>query len=67
MSRSFENQNKNKKIKLIHISTDEVYGDIKEVVDQMKSIYAPSSPILHLVTDHLIKSYVRTYKNYDNI
>ena len=61
-----KNQNKkNKKIKLIHISTDEVYGDIKRGSrSDEKYPYAPSSPYSasKASADHLIKSYVRTYK-----
>ena len=49
--------------KLIHISTDEVYGDIKigRVSENFK--YAPSSPYSasKASADHLIKSYIRTY------
>ncbi len=54
---------KNKKIKLIHISTDEVYGDIKTKKSSEKFPYNPSSPYSasKASADHLIKSYVRTY------
>ncbi len=54
---------KNKKIKLIHISTDEVYGDIKIKKSTEKFPYNPSSPYSasKASADHLIKSYVRTY------
>ena len=54
----------NKKIKLIHVSTDEVYGDIKNGArSSEKSPYLPSSPYSasKASSDHLIKSYVRTY------
>ena len=55
----------NKKIKLIHISTDEVYGDIKigKRSDE-KFSYNPSSPYSasKAGADHLIRSFVRTYK-----
>jgi dTDP-glucose 4,6-dehydratase len=54
-----------KKIKLIHISTDEVYGDIKKN-DKSKEEdrYNPSSPYAASKAsgDLLIKSYIRTYK-----
>ena len=53
-----------KKIKLIHISTDEVYGDLKKGGrSSEKSPYLPSSPYSasKASSDHLIKSYVRTY------
>tara|TARA_Y100000590_G_scaffold316329_1_gene357739 strand:- start:905 stop:1591 length:687 start_codon:yes stop_codon:yes gene_type:complete len=55
----------NKKLKLIHISTDEVYGDIKKGnKSNEKYPYNPSSPYSasKASADHLIKSYVRTYK-----
>ena len=54
---------KNKKIKLIHISTDEVYGDIKIKKSHEKFPYNPSSPYAasKASADHLIKSYIRTY------
>ena len=56
---------KHKKIKLIHISTDEVYGDIKSGKrSDEKFSYNPSSPYAasKASADHLIKSYIRTYK-----
>ena len=58
-----EYNKKNKKIKLIHISTDEVYGDIKTKKSDEKFPYNPSSPYSasKASADHLIKSYVRTY------
>ena len=58
-----ENNKVNKKIKLIHISTDEVYGDIKKNKSDEKYPYNPSSPYSasKASADHLIKSYVRTY------
>ena len=58
---------KKKKIspKLVHISTDEVYGDIKigKRSDE-KYRYEPSSPYSasKASADHLVKSYIRTYK-----
>ena len=59
-----ENNKKNKKIKLIHISTDEVYGDIITNRSNEKFPYNPSSPYSasKASADHLIKSYIRTYK-----
>ena len=58
-----ENNKKNKKIKLVHISTDEVYGDIKTKKTSETFSYNPSSPYsaTKAGADHLIKSYVRTY------
>tara|TARA_A100001015_G_C15005656_1_gene720533 strand:+ start:1160 stop:2185 length:1026 start_codon:yes stop_codon:yes gene_type:complete len=53
------------KLRLIHISTDEVYGDLRknEKSSELHS-YNPSSPYSasKASADHLIKSYVRTYK-----
>tara|TARA_Y100000591_G_scaffold72683_1_gene60458 strand:+ start:793 stop:1809 length:1017 start_codon:yes stop_codon:yes gene_type:complete len=54
-----------KKIRLIHISTDEVYGDLKKGQrSDEQSTYKPSSPYSasKASSDHLIKSYVRTFK-----
>ena len=54
-----------KKIKLVHISTDEVYGDIKIGKRSDENFpYAPSSPYSasKASADFLIKSFVRTYK-----
>ncbi len=54
-----------KKIKLIHISTDEVYGDLKRNEKSSElSPYKPSSPYSasKACSDHLINSYSRTYK-----
>jgi dTDP-glucose 4,6-dehydratase len=54
-----------KKIKLIHVSTDEVYGDIINNKSSKESdAYNPSSPYSASKAsgDLLIKSYVRTYK-----
>lgn len=51
--------------KLIHISTDEVYGDIKKKYRSKETdAYNPSSPYSasKAAGDLLIKSYVRTYK-----
>jgi len=58
-------RNCNKKIKLIHISTDEVYGDIKKNhKSKEEDRYNPSSPYSASKAsgDLLIKSYIRTYK-----
>ena len=51
--------------KLIHISTDEVYGDINKSHRSDEDYkYEPSSPYSasKASADHLVKSYVRTYK-----
>ena len=57
-------QKKRIKPKLIHISTDEVYGDIKDNLRSDENYkYEPSSPYsaTKAGADHLVKSYVRTY------
>jgi dTDP-glucose 4,6-dehydratase len=54
-----------KNFKLIHISTDEVYGDISlNKKSKENDVYNPSSPYASskAASDLLIKSYVRTYK-----
>ena len=50
--------------RLIHISTDEVYGDILKGRTSEKHPYNPSSPYAasKAASDHLVQSYVRTYK-----
>ena len=56
---------RNVKIKLIHISTDEVFGDIKNNErSNEKYSYEPSSPYSasKASADHLVKAYIRTYK-----
>ena len=54
---------KNNKTKLIHISTDEVYGDIMKGRSHENYPYKPSSPYAasKASSDHLVYSYVRTY------
>ena len=53
----------NKRIKLIHVSTDEVYGDILKGRSHENFPYKPSSPYAasKAASDHLVSSYVRTY------
>ena len=55
---------KNKKVKLIHISTDEVYGDVLKGRSKENDPYKPSSPYAasKASSDHLVYSYIRTYK-----
>ena len=55
---------KNKKAKLIHISTDEVYGDVLKGRSKENDSYRPSSPYAasKASSDHLVYSYVRTFK-----
>ena len=54
---------KNIKTKLVHISTDEVYGDILFGRSDENYPYKPSSPYAasKAASDHLVSSYVRTY------
>ena len=54
---------KNKKAKLIHISTDEVYGDVLKGRTDENHPYQPSSPYAasKAASDHLVSSYIRTY------
>ena len=61
---SFKNFANKHKCKLIHISTDEVYGDILKGRSNEKFPYNPSSPYAasKAASDHLVRSYVRTYK-----
>ena len=62
--RNFKKKYKSK-MKLIHISTDEVYGDLGASSSRSKESdpYKPSSPYAasKASADHLIKSYCRTY------
>ena len=54
----------NKKFKFIHISTDEVYGDIIKGRTKEAHPYKPSSPYAasKASSDHLVYSYYHTYK-----
>jgi len=55
----------NKNLRMVHISTDEVYGDLKKNERSSENHpYKPSSPYSasKASSDHLIKSYIRTYK-----
>ena len=49
--------------RLIHISTDEVYGDILIGRSSENYPYKPSSPYAasKAASDHLVSSYIRTY------
>ena len=60
----FKDYSKKYKSKLIHISTDEVYGDILYGRSSEVYPYQPSSPYAasKAASDHLVSSYVRTYK-----
>ena len=52
-----------RKGKLIHISTDEVYGDILKGRSKENDQYKPSSPYAasKASSDHLVTSYIRTF------
>ena len=60
----FKEYSKKNKSKLIHISTDEVYGDVLTGRSSETYPYQPSSPYAasKAASDHLVSSYVRTYK-----
>jgi len=60
---SFKKYSKKNKSKLIHISTDEVYGDILKGRSDENYPYRPSSPYAasKAASDHLVNSYVRTF------
>ena len=53
-----------KKKKLIHVSTDEVYGDVIKGRSKEIDTYKPSSPYAasKASSDHLVYSYIRTFK-----
>tara|TARA_B110000003_G_scaffold236983_1_gene241900 strand:+ start:280 stop:1296 length:1017 start_codon:yes stop_codon:yes gene_type:complete len=59
----FKEYSKYHKSKLIHISTDEVYGDIAKGRSDENHRYQPSSPYAasKASSDHLVSSYVKTY------
>ena len=50
--------------KLVHVSTDEVYGDVLKGRSNENFPYKPSSPYAasKAASDHLVYSYIRTYK-----
>ena len=54
----------NKNCKLLHISTDEVFGDVLKGRSSENHPYKPSSPYAasKASSDHLVNSYIRTYK-----
>jgi dTDP-glucose 4,6-dehydratase len=59
----FKEFSKKYKSKLIHVSTDEVYGDVLKGRSSENYPYKPSSPYAasKAASDHLVSSYVRTY------
>ena len=60
----FKDLTKKYKSKLIHISTDEVYGDVLKGRSKENDPYKPSSPYAasKASSDHLVYSYIRTFK-----
>ena len=65
-SREYINKKKIKKFKFIHISTDEVFGSLKKREKSFteKSSYDPQNPYsaTKAASDHLIRSFINTYK-----
>ena len=61
---NFKKFSKKYNSKLIHVSTDEVFGDILKGRSSEEYPYKPSSPYAasKAASDHLINSYIRTYK-----
>ena len=61
---NFKQLTKKYSTKLIHVSTDEVFGDILKGRSTEKHPYRPSSPYAasKAAADHIINSYIRTYK-----
>ena len=59
-----EYSKKNRNVKLIHISTDEVYGDVIKGRSKENDSYKPSSPYSasKAASDHLVYSYIKTFK-----
>ncbi len=60
----FKEYSKKYRSKLIHISTDEVYGDVLKGRSKENHPYLPSSPYAasKAASDHLVSSYIRTYR-----
>jgi dTDP-glucose 4,6-dehydratase len=60
----FKEYSKKYKSRLIHVSTDEVYGDILKGRSAENYPYQPRSPYAasKAASDHLVSSYIRTYK-----
>ena len=60
---SFKIYSKKHDSRFIHISTDEVYGDVLSGRTTEKHTYQPSSPYAasKAASDHLVSSYVKTY------
>ncbi len=61
---AFKDYSKKYKSKLIHVSTDEIYGDILSGRSSEHDPYKPSSPYAasKAASNHLVSSFIRTYK-----
>ena len=59
----FKEYSKKFNSKLVHVSTDEVYGDVIKGRTSEKYPYKPSSPYAasKAASDHLVYSYIKTY------
>ena len=57
-------KNEIKNLKLIHISTDEVYGNVLKKASDENKAYKPNSPYAasKASVDHILRSYGETYK-----
>ena len=61
---AFKDYSKIYKSRLIHVSTDEIYGDILTGRSSEHDLYKPSSPYAasKAASNHLVSSFIRTYK-----
>lgn len=61
----FNNLKENKKFRLVHVSTDEVFGDLNKpgIFSTEDSSYNPSSPYSasKAASDHLVSAWIRTF------
>ena len=59
------NDKKKNKFKFLHVSTDEVYGDLgqKDILFTEETPYAPNSPYAasKASSDHLVRAWIKTY------
>ena len=61
---AFKDYSKIYKSRLIHVSTDEIYGDVLTGRSSEQDPYNPSSPYAasKAASNHLVSSFIRTYK-----
>ena len=61
---AFKDYSKEYRSRLIHVSTDEIYGDILAGRSSEQDPYHPSSPYAasKAASNHLVSSFIRTYK-----